>query len=675
MSGDSNGNGDTEIAAAVEPSANSAAVSSKKPLVSAEPPRWRFVADAKKSSGYSSLAAGQYIEGKTSEELGAKYVAPDVSLYEAKDEQLEVGKLQHQRPDDKISKEDLEVGKFHLNDGNDDVSNKNTEEENIDTKSDEDGKLPELQTEVVSTKCEEEDGDLPGGSLNSANVNGDELAGDTSKPVQNEVKQLDGELDEEAAKEKIGQNISEAAGDEGVNDSAKEPEKKRRPRFLHILVVLLAILVIVLGVLLGKKNNADGMSASLDSAASTPDILAPNRVAIGPSSYPSTSSSYPPSYPRAPSLLPTNSLTMDPTHAPSASPTKMPTTSPTLKPSASPTKMPTTSPTLQPSASPTKMPTPSPTLQPSASPSKTPTGMPSRQPSKSPTYMPSLSPSKTPSNRPTTSPSKEPTAKPTEAPTDQPTNAPSRKPSRTPTPPPTNIPTSERTCSTDGKPFQVCLAINMSGSLCNGRTGALCIGCPQIMPSSDAEESYCRDMGVSYSSCCNNFATVKALTSVIVNWLGDLPAGKSFSVVEFASDARVVSGLSSTAQTLATIGQLTFSGGLDNHASAIQMCQQTLSSSSLEKRVIVLITDGETGVPDHVAEGATEAAAYFAKADGIFIIPVLVSPDPPDTNEGATTLLSRISSDGQVFDFTDNNMSSARQVQEQLLNHVSCLRG
>ena len=49
--------------------------------LSAEPPKWRFVKEAKKSLGYSSAAAGSYIRGKSSDELGAKYSAPDISLY------------------------------------------------------------------------------------------------------------------------------------------------------------------------------------------------------------------------------------------------------------------------------------------------------------------------------------------------------------------------------------------------------------------------------------------------------------------------------------------------------------------------------------------------------------------------------------------------------------------
>ncbi|KAL9182231.1 hypothetical protein ACHAXT_012883 [Thalassiosira profunda] len=61
----------------------------------AEPPKWRFVSAAKKSLGYSSLAAGSYIRGKTADELAAKYVAPQDSgsLHESEAGGVQVGKV------------------------------------------------------------------------------------------------------------------------------------------------------------------------------------------------------------------------------------------------------------------------------------------------------------------------------------------------------------------------------------------------------------------------------------------------------------------------------------------------------------------------------------------------------------------------------------------------------
>ena len=66
---------------------------SSEKITTPEPPRWRFINEAKKSLGYSSIHAGSYIEGRSSDELGAKYVAPDISIYNKQPKNDEVGRL------------------------------------------------------------------------------------------------------------------------------------------------------------------------------------------------------------------------------------------------------------------------------------------------------------------------------------------------------------------------------------------------------------------------------------------------------------------------------------------------------------------------------------------------------------------------------------------------------
>lgn len=639
---------DIESPAAELPTPSTAdyAPSSSNKQISAEPPRWRFVADAKRSSGYSSLAAGQHIQGKTSDELGAKYVAPDVSLYKAKGEKLEVGKLQRKLPaisnnDDDV---DLEVGKLKPSSPPTDEtsSDHNIEVGQLETTPIKEEESSELQTNVSTNKLEEggdNNNELDGESSNCIEANEEASLGATSMPVQNEGGQsddkLDSQLDEEDMKEdgneknldggcqnsieskKIGTSLAvevatrpdQKKGDESVNrkdddettketsnianpiapknkdadDSTKEINPRRIHRRLYLEVFVLLTLVIVLAVSLGRKTSAGEASTTTSFNSATKTPDVPDP------------------------FLPLNS-----------------------------------------------------------------TSRPSSYPIDISTYDPSTMPSASPSKNPSTTPSEKPSDNPSIAPTDEPTHEPSRKPSSWPTLPPTHIPTSKPMCAAEPKSFSLCLAINMSGSICNGRTGALCTGCPQIILSSDIQESFCRDVGVNWNSCCSNFANVKELATSIVRLLGNLPVDKYFSVVQFASDARLVSGLSSTGQTLSTISQLSYTGGLDNHASGIQKCQQTLSPSTSEKRIIMLVTDGETGTPDYVPAGAIESAATSAKNEGTFIFTVLVPPDAPDTNEGAIPIFSRISSNGEVFDFTDRDMSSVLQVQEGLLNHVSC---
>lgn len=165
----------------------------------------------------------------------------------------------------------------------------------------------------------------------------------------------------------------------------------------------------------------------------------------------------------------------------------------------------------------------------------------------------------------------------------------------------------------------------MSGSVCNDGGSSECLNCrANFLPVFFT--SKCRDKFVSEDTCCNNFSEVKDFLSLIVGLLGELPAEKSFSVVQFATEAQLVNGLSSVVRTLPVIDRLDYTGGRTNHADAIQMCQQVLPTWDDRKNFIMLITNGVPSEPGINPEGAAEAAARAAKADGTFIIPVFISP-------------------------------------------------
>mmetsp|Transcript_34839 Transcript_34839/g.61222 ORF Transcript_34839/g.61222 Transcript_34839/m.61222 type:complete len:985 (+) Transcript_34839:152-3106(+) len=332
------------------------------------------------------------------------------------------------------------------------------------------------------------------------------------------------------------------------------------------------------------------------------------------------------------------------------------TMAPTLYPTVSPTTSPTNSPSGTPSRSPSKTPTSEPTFAPTPTPSNLPSKSPTTSPTFAPTPTPSDSPSKSPSRTPSRSPSNTPTSEPTFVPTPTPSDSPSKSPTtRRPTIQPTNFPSTK--CSTE-RGFNLCLALDMSGSVCNDGNGSDCLEC----------DSECRDSSVSKDTCCNNVANIKDFSSLMVDLLGDFPAEKSFSVVQFATEARLVNGLSSTAQTIQVIDKkLDYTGGSTNHASAIQMCQRNLQSFRNMKNFIILITDGVSTEPERDPEDAAEAAATSAKNDGIFIIPVLISPR---NDKNALAFMGRLSSDGKVFDVTD--FDSLDNLQNGLVDQVSC---
>jgi hypothetical protein len=243
------------------------------------------------------------------------------------------------------------------------------------------------------------------------------------------------------------------------------------------------------------------------------------------------------------------------------------------------------------------------------------------------------------------------------SPTGKPSKDPTAQPTKQPSPGPTNKPT----CSTD-QDFNLCIAVDMSGSVCNGGFFGLgsgsCEGCPLFD---------CRNIFLDQDTCCNNFGTIKTFSQLMIRALAEFPAEKDFSIVQFATNASIVSRPQSANDALSTVNQLSYTGGVTNHAEAIASCRQSLSSSQIpgRKNFIMLITDGEPTAPENDPSGAATLAAAQAKNDGMFIIPIFISPtytyDP---------FMSALSSDGKVFDVTD--FDGLLNLQEALVNQVSC---
>ena len=90
------------------------------------PPRWRFVAKAKKADGYSSREAGKIVKGKSSHELGAEYVVPEITKDEEtvtrrKTDELIVPDIKYsvfqleRRKSDEMQMPDLIYSKYQAN--------------------------------------------------------------------------------------------------------------------------------------------------------------------------------------------------------------------------------------------------------------------------------------------------------------------------------------------------------------------------------------------------------------------------------------------------------------------------------------------------------------------------------------------------------------------------------
>jgi len=286
--------------------------SSSEHEVSAEPPRWRFVADAKKPSGYSHLDAGRYVPGKGSDELGEKYKAPDVSLYKSRGDKLDVGKLQLQPPPTGSSvKEDVEFGKLKFLQAEVDVESSSRPESEVgevETKLQDGVDMQELQT--FQDKPENE----------NFEPNEDASTGVVSTPDQTGG---DG-VDEKYMNVEISINDSEALDNEEIDnstlsESVKETHYLKRNRVLYLLLLLLLLLVVILGVLLGKKSDSVKAYADSNNASTTPDVRG-TVIVVKSTKMPSSSPSIVPSLTLVPSAYPSITLTNVPSTMPSIAP-------------------------------------------------------------------------------------------------------------------------------------------------------------------------------------------------------------------------------------------------------------------------------------------------------------------------------------------------------------------
>mmetsp|Transcript_17014 Transcript_17014/g.36663 ORF Transcript_17014/g.36663 Transcript_17014/m.36663 type:complete len:1197 (+) Transcript_17014:135-3725(+) len=386
---------------------------------------------------------------------------------------------------------------------------------------------------------------------------------------------------------------------------------------------------------------------------------------------PPTDTNNPTRFPsNAPSRVVTNKPTSEPSKSPFTSPSEapidQPTTSPSKGPSNPPTKTPSEQPSKDPTPNPSLDPSPVPTLDPTPNPSLEPTPVPTLDPTPAPSLEPTPVPTLDPTPNPTLEPSPVPTLDPTPPPTPPPTTPPpskppSQKPTNVPDPTkkPTDVPTLKPTCEENGN-FNLCVAIDMSGSVCNDGTGSLCTECAPL--------ASCNSGGERPTVCCPNFANMIEFTKSLVTSLGELPTDQDFSIVHFGTDVSVASTLESSRQSVKTLNTLTYTGGKTNLAGAINSCQLTLAASPPDRRnLMLIITDGAPSVPANAEEAAT-TAAINAKNQDTFIIPIFIEQNSFQTTE-AIFLKNDISSDGKVFVADFDGLTS---LQDTVFEQVTC---
>ena len=343
--------------------------------LSAEPPRWRFVKTAKKSTGYSSAMAGSYIEGKTSLELAKKYEAPSVDLTKPKKEEVQVKGLESRGPTFKqFSKELNQVGKLSFD------GSQHLDEETFEGST----SVPRGRSKTVPEKIVTDIDPM----LKFKNI-GKLLFFDPDDYIGTEYEHTSrpNRTDETAEDDSSGDSEDEVVIDAKsiVNDdqSSRQRRKKQRLTCLYLLPLLLLLAGAIAGVIASTR---DPQSEPTQASVGT---RAPQNLTTYPSSMPSKltgsllfvneESSRPSRSPSsedidfhtmpATSLLPTMALvTLLPSTAPSyfASPSRSPTRA-TLQPYFAPQSVPPT--TSDPTNITTDKPSETLTLEPSIRPS------------------------------------------------------------------------------------------------------------------------------------------------------------------------------------------------------------------------------------------------------------------------------------------------------------------
>ncbi len=213
-------------------------------------------------------------------------------------------------------------------------------------------------------------------------------------------------------------------------------------------------------------------------------------------------------------------------------------------------------------------------------------------------------------------------------------------------------------------PSSRCIPLTCDLAVCNQGTGFECNGCePELI---------CNDIGVDMGACCDNFEQVTEFSKSLINELTSIPgAEQSYSLVGFSTEATLAADMATPADTVAALDQLVYVGGRTNHAAAINSCRASLPTpTSTRKNIMVMITDGDPSEPQGSPQVDAEAAAARAKADGIFIIPVMIIPEFTTIIPDPVKYLQKVSSDGTVFDVSD--FESFTVIQDSLIAQVSC---
>jgi len=211
------------------------------------------------------------------------------------------------------------------------------------------------------------------------------------------------------------------------------------------------------------------------------------------------------------------------------------------------------------------------------------------------------------------------------------------------------------------KPVSVCFALDESGSVCSIGTSR---NCDDLQNNAGEENAQC-----DYLNNCPKFNnSTKTFAKDIITSINGV-SGAEFSVVTFATNSNIDTGLTSMDTSKSIIDALEYSGGQTNTQAAIVDCRRELTSAPEGNvKYIVMITDGlptqnkngnPVGNPCNSCIQEAREEADIAKGLGITLITIgveSVSFDPE--------FLEELSSPGQ--NFMVDNYDELRIIEESV---------
>lgn len=223
--------------------------------------------------------------------------------------------------------------------------------------------------------------------------------------------------------------------------------------------------------------------------------------------------------------------------------------------------------------------------------------------------------------------------------------------------------------------FNLCYALDMSGSVCNSGQPLNCYGCQQNYQCRDTTPDG-NDWLFDESTCCNNFYEIVNFASIMTSRLDELTTQQSMktSVVRFANTGVIESSLTSDVNvTLDKLDNMVYTGGYTHHEAAIHLCHATFPPDSIgdeeTKNFIVLVTDGIPTLPSPAsnAQNAAINAASVIRDEGTLLLPVFISTS---NDEDQLDYMKELSYNERVFDI--NVFDELQGLIESLTSQVLC---